>query len=528
MAVDNQKEKSSIATGAILGEKYQVDYIVGQGGMGTVYAVTHVELGRKAAIKTLLPKFLQDETVAKRFRQEAQMAASIGHDNICEVIDIATTKEGMTYMIMPLLAGSTFSDLLDKRTLPLEAIVDIVSQTLAGLGAAHRINIVHRDLKPDNIFVTKIGDRDNFVKLLDFGISKILDQETVTKLTQTGTMLGTPYYMSPDQAKGDDYIDHRVDIYAIGVILYEALTGMCPFQGTSYNQVMYKILAGLYVPPSKLNPTVPEPIEQVVSKAMANNKADRYETAEEMRQALNEALVQSGQHAYAPPRRMEDSDISDLVPAGLVEGIVGGALKGGAILDHMVGSSDTVAASPSAETAFPTPSALATTAGSPESPMPVQTPPFQNGVRSSVSQITPLETVSPVSKKRKSLTGVMLVLAVLVLSAVLYILWKERQRTDGFIVPIAEPPALRIAEPQNVPDLLETELELGPDDETKTADKRKKRKKKKRPKEEKEDAPLKTEPDRATAKQEPDKKKPDSETEKTVKGRFGTKFTSDY
>jgi hypothetical protein len=211
-----------------------------------------------------------------------------------------------------------------------------------------------------------------------------------------------------------------------------------------------------------------------------------------------------------------------LVPSGLPDKPADGA----ALLDHIVGGSDTVAASPSGETAFPTPSGLATTSGSPKPPMAVQTPQFQNGFRSSVSQVTPLETVSPVSRKRTSVAGGVLVLTILVLFAVLYVLWEERERENPLIVPVVQPPALQITEPQVIPDLLETELELGPAHKAETADERKKRRRKRREKKEKDllEAELKSDPD----KKESVEKKPDSEKEKTVKGRFGTKFTSDY
>jgi len=307
--VADESGQSTIVPGMVLDGKYRVDEIVGQGGMGAVYAVTHVELGRKAAIKTLLPKFLSDETVAKRFRQEAQMAASIGHDNICEVVDISTTEDGMTYMVMPLLHGQTYADMLEDRNLSLETIVDIMAQTLAGLSAAHGENIVHRDLKPHNIFITTVGDRENFAKLLDFGISKILDQDVVTKLTQTGTMLGTPVYMSPEQARGDDTIDYRVDIYSMGIILYESLTGTCPYSGQSYNNVIYKILCGDFTPPTQINPTIPQEIEDVVVKAISPRKDDRYAGAAEMRQALVDALSSAKGHAYQPPP-VYDPDMS--------------------------------------------------------------------------------------------------------------------------------------------------------------------------------------------------------------------------
>jgi serine/threonine protein kinase len=285
----------------LLDDKYQIDGIVGQGGMGTVYEATHVKLGRKVAIKTMHPRYVTEESVVKRFFREAQLAASLGHDNICEVTDIGTTTDGLHYLVMPLLSGSSFDDVIRKQpALPLSQIGDIVCQILSALNVAHREQIVHRDLKPENVFITKVGDRNNFVKLLDFGISKIMGQSAATELTKTGTVLGTCHYMAPEQAKGAKDLDHRVDIYAVGVILYKALTGTVPFEGDSYNEIMYKILTESFSTPRSINPAIPSPVEQVVLKAMARDPAARYQSASEMRSALEQAFVGTGNRTAEP------------------------------------------------------------------------------------------------------------------------------------------------------------------------------------------------------------------------------------
>jgi serine/threonine protein kinase len=279
----------------LLDDKYQIDGIVGQGGMGTVYEATHVKLGRKVAIKTMHPRYVTEESVVKRFFREAQLAASLGHDNICEVTDIGTTTDGLHYLVMPLLSGSSFDDVIRKQpALPLSQIGDIVCQILSALNVAHREQIVHRDLKPENVFITKVGDRNNFVKLLDFGISKIMGQSAATELTKTGTVLGTCHYMAPEQARGAKDLDHRVDIYAVGVILYKALTGTVPFEGDSYNEIMYKILVESFATPRSINPAIPNPVEQVVLKAMAREPEARYQSASEMRNALKQAVAGTG------------------------------------------------------------------------------------------------------------------------------------------------------------------------------------------------------------------------------------------
>jgi serine/threonine-protein kinase len=308
-----------IQPGTVLGGKYRINRLIGRGGMGSVYESIHLELDRKVAIKTLNRQFGSDSTTVKRFRQEAYMAASIGNDNICEVIDIGTSEDGIHYLVMPLLSGASLGDLLRKQRIHISTLVDIMCQTLSALQAAHNSNIVHRDLKPDNIFVTKIGDRDNFVKLLDFGISKILGMNTVSELTKTGTVIGTPFYMSPETAKGSKAIDHRTDIYSVGVILYRTLTGQCPFEGASYNEVMFKILIESLPVPSNINPDISGVLEEVIVRAMARDPADRFGSATEMREALEAVLADKSidfntpllSHVSNEAENVEDSSLEE-------------------------------------------------------------------------------------------------------------------------------------------------------------------------------------------------------------------------
>ena len=280
-------EKTHVAPGTVLDGKYRVDKQIGAGGMGAVFLATHTTIGRKVAIKTLHAEYTTDEQVVARFHREAQLAGSIGHDNICEVTDVGKLEDGSPYLVMPLLIGQGLSDVMASGDgLSLKRVVDMSCQTLSALAAAHDNGIVHRDLKPDNIFITSMGDREDFVKLLDFGISKIIEQDEVTQLTMTGAVLGTPFYMAPEQAKGEKSLDRRVDIYAMGVILYEALTGTRPFVGDSYNEIMFKIIAEPFTPPSAINPSIPPSIEKVIFKAMDRDPDRRFATADDMRLAL--------------------------------------------------------------------------------------------------------------------------------------------------------------------------------------------------------------------------------------------------
>ncbi len=268
--------------------------------MGTVYEAIQIDLGRRVALKVLHSRHASAPKIVERFYQEARLAGSIDHDNICGVTDQGTTDQSAPYLVMPLLSGRSFADMLaENKPRSLMQIADIVCQTLSALEAAHEARIIHRDLKPDNVFITDMGDRDDFVKLLDFGISKVIEQEEVSKLTTTGVVLGTAYYLAPEQARGEKEIDHRVDIYAMGVILYEALTGRRPFDGETYNEVLFKIAGDPYPAPSSLNPRIPRSVEQVVLRAMGIDPGERFASAGEMREALEQSIVSA-------PERNED------------------------------------------------------------------------------------------------------------------------------------------------------------------------------------------------------------------------------
>ncbi|MBN2340813.1 MAG: protein kinase [Deltaproteobacteria bacterium] len=284
-----------LESGFVLDQKYRIEDIIGSGGMGYVYRATNIVLKREVAIKTLQKQKGIDDAAIQRFHQEAQIAASIGHDNICEVIDFGTDHpEGcefdVYYLVMPLLNGKSLGQWFDSWVKPSPPVfIDIISQTLLGLHAAHTKRIVHRDLKPDNIFITNIGDRENFVKILDFGISKYLESDAALSLTKTGIAMGTPLYMSPEQAKGAKHIDHTTDLYAVGVVLYEGFVGQLPYQGDNFNDVLLQIASKPFPKPRERNPEVPKEIEAVILKAMSRAPVDRYENAVLMRQALMKA-----------------------------------------------------------------------------------------------------------------------------------------------------------------------------------------------------------------------------------------------
>jgi serine/threonine protein kinase len=281
---------SILVTGTLIGRKYRIEKLIGSGGMGKVYEALQIPIGRRVAIKLLHRSLAGDKQMVERFHKEAERAGSIGHDNICEITDFGITEDGAPYLVMTRLHGASLADLAERERLSTRRIVDIVCQTLSALEAAHDVNIIHRDLKPDNIFVTKMGDREDFVKLLDFGIAKVMGGGDASQFTMTGTILGTPHYMAPEIARGSRDVDQRADIYAIGVILFEVLTGRRPFEGDSYNEVMAKILMDPFPKPRDLDPSIPSALEDVILRAMARNRCERYANAREMREALQLVL----------------------------------------------------------------------------------------------------------------------------------------------------------------------------------------------------------------------------------------------
>jgi serine/threonine-protein kinase len=272
--------------GTTLQDRYLVTRKVGQGGMGAVYEATHTLIGKRVAVKVLLEKYAQREAIVKRLKQEAQLASQIGHEHIIDITDIGNTEDGRTFVVMEYLEGESLAECLARETqLPEQRILQIISQAASALAAAHDKGIVHRDIKPENLFLLKRKDLD-FVKVVDFGISKSLrvsdSDEEQPRLTQTGMVLGTPLYMSPEQARGDETLDHRVDVYALGVIMYEAASGHVPFGGTNYLSVISQVLNEEPKPLRELRPALSEEFEAIVSRAMAKDRDERYGSAREL------------------------------------------------------------------------------------------------------------------------------------------------------------------------------------------------------------------------------------------------------
>jgi serine/threonine-protein kinase len=295
--------------GQVIGGKYQIRGVLGRGGMGTVFEAVHIGIGRQSAIKVLHSSQLRKKDAVRRFHQEAKAAARIGHPNICEVYDLGTLEDGRPYLVMEKLVGETLADAIARDGgLPFADVVDILRQVLSGLYAAHENGIIHRDIKPENVFLSKRVGCPPVAKLLDFGVSKMMSHHPQSKedgdleMTRTGVVLGTPYYLAPEQARGDRNLDARVDLYACGVMLYEALTGRRPFVAANYNALLVQILTGAPRPIRELRTDIPEDLELIVAKAMSREKHQRYHTAIDFQSDLPQYDARPPPSRVPPPR----------------------------------------------------------------------------------------------------------------------------------------------------------------------------------------------------------------------------------
>jgi serine/threonine protein kinase len=286
---------AGLRPGQNLDGKYKIVREIGRGAMGVVYEGLHVALGRRIAIKTLRQDISIDADLASRFQREARAASAIGHPHIIDVFDLGRTPDGLLFMVMELLDGKSLATMLQETPrVPVPLAVNLITQVLGGLSAAHKHGIVHRDLKPDNIFIINTEDRPNFVKIVDFGIAKSLatrkpGQAGAAAMTGTmvGTVMGTPLYMAPEQAIGQvEKIDPRTDLHAVGAVLYEMLCGRTPYQGMGYAAILGSILDGRFPMPRALRPDVPVHIEAAIVRALDRDMDKRFPSAAAMREAI--------------------------------------------------------------------------------------------------------------------------------------------------------------------------------------------------------------------------------------------------
>ncbi len=281
------------ALGRVLGGRYAIESVVARGGMGIIYRARHLAVGRPVAVKILRADLARNTEALARFHREAQAAAAIGHPHIIEVIDFGHSPEGDAYLVMELIDGTDLAGLLRREgRLPVARALAIVRQVADALGAAHAKGIVHRDLKCENVMVLARGEED-YAKVLDFGISKVLeDDQGRAPITRDGVVLGTPQYMAPEQGSDGALVDHRADLYALGCIFFELLTGTLPYEGKTPMEVMYKHNhAAIPVPSSRVTQhRVPSAIDAIVVRLLAKSRDDRFPDARAVVDALDAAL----------------------------------------------------------------------------------------------------------------------------------------------------------------------------------------------------------------------------------------------
>lgn len=377
--------------GRRIADKYQVLSVLGTGGMGVVYLARHETMQTNVAIKMLRAQFAGDQTSVKRFTQEARAAGRLHHQNVITTYDHGFTPQGQPYIVMDCLQGKSLADEIKRlKGLPVDRVLHIFMQACDALDHAHKQGVIHRDLKPGNIMLINYEDDPDFVKVVDFGVAKIMpmnDQGVESQtLTQAGEVCGSPVYMSPEQCVGQP-LDRRADIYSMGIVLFEALTGRLPLIGKNMVETMHKHLNE--APPTfqQVRPDlyIPERVEAVVRKALSKRPEDRQQTMAALRQELNFCVPRPGQNpnlrtiAAAPPEFGTEKKASWVVPA--IGAAVGTIIIGGAAAFFLMQKPQTPAAVPS--NTIPTPAAL--------TGVPVSNP----GTPAAVPVVTPATSTTP-------------------------------------------------------------------------------------------------------------------------------------
>ena len=263
--------------------KYRILKLLGKGGMGSVYLGRHETIGRKVAVKFLHSELAKQKEFLERFHREARAAVSIGHRNVIEVLDLGVSAENEPYLVMEYLEGESLAKLIRRcAPLSLAAACAVLDPTLRALSAAHKKGIIHRDLKPENIFLVNQGKDPPLIKLIDFGISKFVDSGEATRLTRTGSLIGSPSYMPPEQVQGKQQLDHRADLYAAGVIFYEMLTGKLPFNAAHSHALLLSIITEPFIPPKEAYPDFQDEAAPLIAALLSKNPDHRPASAEEV------------------------------------------------------------------------------------------------------------------------------------------------------------------------------------------------------------------------------------------------------
>ena len=305
---------ATLAIGQTVGLRYRLDAELARGGMGAVYVATDKRLSRKVAIKVLLSELAGDTKEIERFERETTAVARINHPGIVQVLDVGHEGDA-AFLVMEHVQGRTLSDVLGKdgKLDPMRA-ADIAEQALFAIGAAHALGIVHRDIKPGNLMLVPTGGRE-MVKLLDFGIAQLKTGTAYTRLTQTGAILGTPAFMAPEQARGQE-CDARTDVYAVGVLLWCMLTGKKPFAGRNMGDTITKVLSEVPMRADRLEPTVPAALAAICDKAMQKDPSARFASAQAFANALVELRTSPRVSQVPTPLRDRSQMATMITPEG--------------------------------------------------------------------------------------------------------------------------------------------------------------------------------------------------------------------
>ncbi|NOU30933.1 MAG: serine/threonine protein kinase, partial [Polyangiaceae bacterium] len=295
-----------LEAGAVVANRYELERVVGEGGMGVVWAASDRKTGNRVALKFLREDRASDVRHQERLLREAKAAAAVRHPNVATVHEVLETATGRPFLVMDLLQGEPLAARLARDgTLPLPECARVLGAVVDAIQAAHGSGIIHRDLKPENIFLLGAGTSPPSVRVLDFGIAKTVEREDTThapSLTTTGTMLGTPYYMAPEQIFGDNDVDGKADVWALGVVLYECLSGKRPTQATGVGQVLKVIMNDAIPPLSEVAPDVPNDVAALVSKMLSRRRDDRPDLTQ-VRAVLADAASRPSRPSIPTPSR---------------------------------------------------------------------------------------------------------------------------------------------------------------------------------------------------------------------------------
>jgi serine/threonine-protein kinase len=305
--------------GRVLDGRYRVLRLIAKGGMGSIYEAEHEAIGQRVALKVMHTALTGDDGVLSRFANEARAAAMLGHPGIIKCIDVGDTDDGTPYLVLELLEGRDLeAELRARGALPIHEAISIAIEVAAAVGCAHRAGIIHRDLKPDNVFLLARPEPTASLKVLDFGISKFTNGLSAAPPTKTGTVLGTPNYMAPEQIHDSSKADARADVYGLGALLYQMLAGKMAFEAPALPTLVMKILSSRPPPLAEIRPELPAPLIAAVERALAKLPEERFASMDELMDAIR---------PYARPAVRVD-DVGPIAPSGGRGGISIAAIVG--------------------------------------------------------------------------------------------------------------------------------------------------------------------------------------------------------